>query len=66
LRVFYERNINNNDIFLFKFFVLNPLNFKFYESYKIHLRMNENKEIENKEIKNIYNWVDIAGVLSPA
>ncbi len=66
LRVFYERNLNNNDIFMFKFFILNPLFFRFYESYKLHLKMKEDKEIENKEIKNIYNWVDIAGLLSPA
>ena len=66
LRVFYERNIVSNDVFIFKIFFLNPFFFRFFESYKIHLKVNEKEKINLKEVKNIYSWKEIAGVLSPA
>jgi hypothetical protein len=65
LRVFYERNMFSNEIFFFNIFFLNPFFFRFFESYKIHLKINEKEKI-NKEIKNIYSWREIAGVLTPA
>ncbi len=65
VRLIYERNINTNDIFMVSTFFINPFFYKFYESYKIHLKLKEKENI-NKDIKNIYDWSSIAGLLSPA
>jgi nucleoside-triphosphatase THEP1 len=65
IRLVYERNINTNEIFTLSFLFINPLFYRFYESYKIHLKVKEKEQID-KEIKNILSWQDIAGVLTPA
>ncbi len=64
IRLVYERNINTNEIFTLSFFFINPLHYRFYESYKIHIKLKEKEQI-NKEIKNIYDWSSITGALAP-